>query len=686
MQELKNIRNIGIIAHIDAGKTSVTEGMLFFSGKTHRYGNIDDGTTVMDYLDEEKARGITIVAAAASFAWNEHLLHLIDTPGHIDFTAEVERSLRVIDGAVVIFSGVEGVEAQSEKVWRQADKYKVPKIAFVNKLDRVGADFQRVLDEINDTFHGDAIAVQQPVGIEDQFKQVVDLVEFKLLNFISEQKGELEILPVPEELQEEMSGKRDEMIEMLADFSDELATVYLEGEGVSSQLLNKVIRKLTLARTIVPVFCGSAKNSIGIQPLMDATIKFLPSPADCGEIVATKVKDGSRVTVIPDENAPFAGFIFKIVASRTADLVYLRTYTGTLNANSTLVNTRTGEKIRAKQILRLYAKNTESIEQVGPGDIVALIGPRGCGTGDAICSVANKLIFEKISFPEPVISMAVEPKYSKDKDKVDDTLDLLCREDPTLFKQKDDDTGQRILSGMGELHLEVNLKRLANEFKLDVRVGEPRVAYRETLKETSVQHVLFSKVIGDTELYAEAEVAFKPLSRGGEMFEVGSSLRNRNEMPRAYVVAAERALLDGLRTGGSHGYSLIYVSAELISLKVSDKTTEGAVVAAMLQAINQAISGIGSVVLEPLMRLEILAPEDTVGEISMYLQPRRAVIHEMVPVNEVKKISCEVPLVEMFGFGKALPRLSGGRAVFSMEPCGYQALPESIVKKMFESY
>ena len=684
MSDMSRIRNIGIIAHIDAGKTTTTEGILYFSGLTHRYGKIDDGTTVMDFLPEERERGITIAAAAATIPWGEHLIHLIDTPGHIDFTAEVERSLRVIDGAVVIFSGVEGVEAQSEKVWRQADTYSVPKIAFINKLDRVGASFPRVLAEINEKFGGCALPLMEPIGIEGEFCSMVDLVTMETVTFAGESNEVVERSPIPAEMAAAMGERREAMLERLADESDEIAHAYLEGEEIPPATLRKAIRELTIARKLTPVLVGSGKKSIGIQPLVDAVVDYLPSPADCADIPAEDTRKGAPIVLHPDEDAPFVGLIFKVSASKTADLFYLRTYQGVLKPNLTLLNSRTGEKVRPRQIFKIYAKTTETVDSVGPGDIVGLVGLRNCGIGDTLCEPRMTVALEKIAFPEPVISMAVEPRMSSDKDKLDETLDLLCREDQTLTRSQDEETGQRIISGMGELHLEINLKRIERDFNVAVRVGEPRVAYRETLKAACDEHVVFSRTIGETELYAEVGVSFRSLAKGGEMFVVSNSVRGVANIRREFVLGAERALREGLRTGGNHGYPLIYLAAELTDLKVDPvRTTEGAVVGAVLQAIDQAIRNVGTVVLEPLMRLEVTAPDDCIGEISMYVQPRRAVIHEMVSVPAGRKILCEVPLSEMFGFGKALPRLSGGRGSFSMEPCGYQPLPASVVERMF---
>ena len=684
MDELGNIRNIGIIAHIDAGKTTVTEGMLYYSGRTHRFGNIDEGTTVMDFLPEERARGITIVAAAASLPWEGSLIHLIDTPGHIDFTAEVERSLRVIDGAVVIFSGVEGVEAQSEKVWRQADHYSVAKIAFVNKLDRIGASFPQTIEQINETFGNCALAIQYPVGIEDEFSALVDLVTFELLRFSGEGNHVVERLPVPDDLAEAMAVEREALLERLADESDDIAMLYLEGEEIPVEMLQATIRALVLDNRLVPVFCGSAKKSIGVQPLMDAAIAYLPSPADRGDIPVHTLKKNEQKLLHPDSTAPFAGLIFKVIANPSADLFYVRTYSGTLRSNSMLLNTRTGEKIRVKQILRLYAKSCEAIAKVGPGDIVGVIGPRNCGTGDTLCEPRHQVAFEEITFPESVISVAVEPRYSKDKDRLDELLEMICREDPTLHRTQDEETGQRILSGMGELHLEISLKRLTQDLNLEVRAGEPRVAYRETLKSETTQRSTFQKTLGENELFAQVEIAFRPVSRSDEMFSVSNAIRDVSGLPKNLVAAAERALNEGLRTGGNHGYPLIYLSAELRELVIHpERTTEGAVVGAVLMAIDEAIRAVGTTLLEPLMHLEIMARDDTVGEISMYLQPRRAIIHSMASVGEAKRISCEVPLAEMFGFGKALPKLSGGRATFSMEPCGYQPIPTDVAERIF---
>ncbi len=676
MSDLSKIRNLGIIAHIDAGKTSTTEGLLFFSGQTHRYGNIDDGNTVMDFLPDERARGITIMAAAAVIPWRDFEYHLIDTPGHIDFTAEVERSLRAIDGAVVIFSAVEGVEAQSEKVWHQADGYNVPKIAFVNKMDRIGASYSRTCEEINEKFGGVALPMQLPDGEESMFHGMVDLLTMEYLQFQGEDNETINRIPVPAELSDAATAAREALVEKVADNSDEVAELFLGGEEVPLELLQKEIRRLTLERKLVPVFLGSAKREIGVQPLADAIGDYLPSPLDIPEYPATDRRTGKETVVHSDPKEAFAGFIFKINASNTADLFFLRIYSGVLHSNEQLINGRTGEKVRTKQLYRIYAKSTEQINEAGPGDIVGLSGLKDCGIGDTLCAPQRVVSFGGIVFPEPVISMVVEPKLSKDKEKLDDALALLCREDQTLQRSTAEETGQRVVSGMGELHLEVSLKRVSTDFGVEIRTGEPRVAYRETLVQATTVHTEFNKTIGDQVFYAEVTVNFAPMERNGEPFEITD--KTRGAIPRALLDSGIQALNDGLRTGGLQGYPMIFVKAELTDLKFSQETTTpGAVAGAINDAILQAFQQAGTVVLEPVMKLEVLAPEDTVGEISMYLQPRRAIISDMLQIGVMRKIICQVPLAEMFGFGKALPRLSGGRGSFSLEPSGYQEKVEN---------
>jgi elongation factor G len=681
---LSMIRNIGVIAHIDAGKTTLTERFLYYTGKTHRIGNIDSGTTVMDYLDEERNRGITIVSAAASFNWqhenDNYLVHLIDTPGHIDFTAEVERSIRVSDGALVIFSGVEGVEAQSEKVWRQSEHYNVPKIAFVNKLDRLGASFRRTFDEIVDKFpQVKAIPMQIPIGIESDLQGIIDLTTMQALYFDGEDGGNIRIEEIPAEMLDEAEFSREEMISGMADFSDEIAALYLEEAEIPADLLRSEIRRFVICGIICPIFCGSAKSNIGVQPVLDAVIDFLPSPHDRYNCHGKETRTGKDVEVNVDD-PQFCGLVFKLVAGPSADMLYMRTYSGQLKLNDMLVNSRTGKKVKIKRILRLYSKSIESVEEVGPGDIIGIMGPTETFTGDTLCAPQRQVELESIDFPEPVISIAVEPKSSRDRDKLEATLQMLCREDPTLDLKHHEGTGQLILSGMGELHLEINSNRIHNEFKIEARYGKPRVAYRETIREACTITGIFDRTIGDTELYTEVDIELTPvqLEQGLEVSMIPPKGRN---VPNAWINAAVETMSNGLKSGGNLGYSLIYIRGVIKEIRgTPEKTTEGSVAGAILNALQKAI-GRGTVLLEPLMKLEITAPDDVIGEITGYLQMRRALIHGIDNVPGGKKLNCEVPLAEMFGFSSALPKLSGGRAGFSMEPHGYQEISRKDLQK-----
>lgn len=683
---LSNIRNIGIIAHIDAGKTTLSERFLYYSGKTHKIGDIDSGSTVMDYLDEERARGITIVAAAASFAWEDKLYHLIDTPGHIDFTAEVERSLRVIDGAIVVFSAVEGVEAQSEKVWRQSDKYKVAKLAFINKLDRLGASFERVAEEIQSKFPSiKSIPIQIPIGIESSFTGVVDLIAMKLLAFEGEDGASVKSLEIPSEFKVEAEAKREQMISAIADMSDELAEYYLEEKPISNELLIKAIRNLVISLKMCPIFCGSAKRNIGVQPLLDAIGLYLPSPEDFPSHKALNIKNDEEINVDIHESN-FSALVFKVIASTSGDLLYIRTYSGMLSSDMTVLNPRTMQKLKVKRILRLYSKNVEPTDNVGPGDIVGLVGLKDTTTGDTLCAVNKPISFERVIFPEPVISMAIEPRSIKDKDRLNYALEMLCREDPTLSLNVHEATGQALISGMGELHLEINTNRLKNEFSLDVRQGAPSVVYKETLLSEGIFTGTFNKVIAENEYYAEVTFKLEPIPRLPAGLEVGIDIKNVKSLPHSWVNSALEALKNALKTGGNWGYSLTYIKGTITGITgIKEKTNEGAIAGAVLNGVNTAVRA-GTVLLEPITRVEILSPENTIGEISSYLQSKRAVIYKVESLQGIKKLDCEVPLSEMFGFSKALPKLSGGRASFSMEPCGYQELSKEDMQRIQSSF
>jgi len=681
---LESIRNIGIIAHIDAGKTTLTERFLFYSGKTHRIGNIDSGNTVMDYLDEERSRGITIVSAAATFKWTNSdrtaMIHLIDTPGHIDFTAEVERSIRVCDGAVVIFSGVEGVEAQSEKVWNQSTSYNVSKIAFINKLDRLGASFERTVKDIKEKFPLIKISpFQIPVGIESDLSGIIDLFHMKYLHFGGDECSEVFVKDIPGELLAESEAARDQFLSDVAELSEDIADLYLDEREIPPDLLKSEIRRLVVENKLCPLFVGSAKKNIGVQPLLDAVIDYLPSPADRPAYPAFNAKNQEKVQVDINDSH-FCGLVFKLIASGSADLLYLRSYSGKLRMNDTLVNARNGKKVRVKRILRLYSKNIDAMDEVGPGDIVGIIGPDDVFTGDTLCDNARQVLLNKIDFPEPVISMALEPKSANDKDRLHSSLELMCREDPTLEVEQSENTGQLILSGMGELHLEICTHRLQNEFNVNIRYGKPRVAFRETLLNSCSITGVFDKLVGDKELYSEVKINLEP-ARLAQGIIVESTVHDAN-LPKSWIKTAQDTLSASLKTGGNQGYSLIYIKATVTSLSGSiDKTTDGAVAGAVIDAVNKAIAQ-GTKLMEPIMKLDITAPEEVVGEITGYLQMRRCIITGIDNVASSKVLRCEVPLAEMFGFSTALPKLSGGRASFSMEPFGYQEISQEDLQRM----
>jgi len=671
-------RNIGIIAHIDAGKTTVSERFLFYSGKTHKIGEVDSGNTVMDYLDEEKERGITIVAAVAEFPWNTlnqtYSINLIDTPGHIDFTVEVERSLRIIDGAVVILSAVEGVEAQTEKVWRQSDKYNVPKVAFINKMDRLGANFSHTIKELSEKFPEKKISpIHLPVGNESDFCGIMDIVNMRVLYF--SQNGEnIQMMEIPENLKTTAENARDELISTIAENSDEIAELYLAEKPVSPEILIRNIRNLVLKEILIPVLLGSAKKNIGIQPLLDAINLYLPAPEDKPLFLAHSLKNTKPIKLnISDPE--FRGLIFKIIAGNNKDLYYMRVYSGTLSLNDIVINPRTNEKIKIKRILRLFSKNITAVDSAKAGDIIGITGINNTITGDTLCSTHNPAILEKISFPDPLISMAVEPKSSKDKKHLDEVLNILCKEDPTLNITYDDSTGQRIISGMGELHLEIKSHRIKNDFNLDVRFGKQQVAYRETLKnEIPIITGKLEKHANEHEMFAEIDLHLKPIPKLEHGIKVSSKISKSESIPLSWIIAAENALLNGLKTGGNWGYPLIYIQATILDIRGdSSKTTENVVAGAVFDALNSAIQ-MGTTILEPLVKLTILAPTENIGEINSFIQQKRAIIHSIISIGSSKQMRCEVPLSEMFGFSKALPKLSAGRASFSMEPCGYQEI------------
>ncbi len=671
-QPASKIRNISFIAHVDAGKTTLSEQILFHTGKTHCVGSIDEGTTVLDYLEEERKRGITIVSAAATVNWQGNFIHLIDTPGHIDFTAEVERSLRVIDGTVVIFSAVEGVEAQSEKVWYQADKYDIPRLVFINKLDRMGACFSDTVADINNKL-GSALPIQIPVGIEDTFNGIIDLLTMQL--YTCGDKSQT-AAPIPTELMDEAMSARDEMLMAFSEFSETIAELYLNEQEIPLELLKKEIRSLTVNNTIIPVLCGCAKKDIGTELLLDAVIDYLPSPLERNYTALSRTGKPERLPCSAD--APFCAFVFKLSVNENRELIYLRTYSGHLKNGDTLINSRNGEKIKIKHLMRLYANHQETIKECGPGDIIGLTGLKNTATGDTLCDDSHQTLFlDKISFPQPVLSMAIEPRHTGEKEKLLHTLNIICKEDPTLFFKENEDTGQYLISGMGELHLEITANRISNEFNLDIRKGAPKVAYKEMPRSPLTETYEFSRTAGDKQFWGKVTIQITPDESKLNPTVICDLPENLTLAPEI-IEQAEESIKNSVFTGGLQGHPLIYTKVKLLNVElIKSYHPEESITPAVFYAFDQALRQSGTTIMEPLMHVEALCPPESAGEAINYLQSRKAEIKEVRPIKKMEKVTAEVPLDQMFGFGKAMPKLTAGRGSFNMTPSGYRACATS---------
>lgn len=684
-RKLTDIRNIGVIAHIDAGKTTVTERMLFYSGATHRMGDVDKGTTVTDFDPEEQQRGITIRAACVTFPWNNCVVNLIDTPGHVDFTAEVERSLRVLDGGVVVFSAREGVEAQSETVWRQADKYGVPRVAFINKMDREGADFPGTFEEIRKRLGANPVAIQIPCGIgpphvANPFRGVIDLVEMRLLRFTPESQGAEQIVEeIPPELHDEAELWREQMLGQLFDYSNELAEMVLEEAAVPTDLVHRVIREATVHRMIVPVLCGSALDHIGIQPLLDAVMNYLPSPADMPPVEGTEPgKPDKKLSRRPSVDDPFCGLVFKILADKHGDLYYVRIYSGRLKANSRVFNPGKDKKENAAQLWHIQADRREQVPTAEAGDIVGVIGPRISITGDTLCDAAEPILLETIQFPETVISMAIEPETSLERKKLGEVLEMMKRQDPTFRAAENEETGQTLISGMGELHLEVIKHRLLRDFNLDVRVHKPRVSYKETVAAAAEALGKCNRQVGGQTLFAEAKVRIAPKNdnRPAHVFTnwFSDAAPVRNAI--ATIVSAIKEHGEG---GGLFGCPLWNCSLELLEHPLPEPIpSEVPLRIAAADAFTRVLEAAGIVLLEPIMALEVTTPDEHLGDVINNLQQRRAIITSTQNRGPVTIVDAEAPLAAMFGYSMAVRSLSQGRASFSMEPLKYGPAPPEV--------
>ena len=669
---MKCTRNIGFIAHIDAGKTTVSERVLFFGGRIYKIGGVDEGTTALDWMAQERERGITITSAATACSWNGYTINIIDTPGHVDFTAEVERSLRILDGGVVVFDAVAGVQPQSETVWRQADRYNVPRICFVNKMDRVGADFHRTIDSIARRLQANPVAIQIPVGREDGFRGVIDLVEGRSLIFSDEVAEPPAEGPVPEELIEQFRIYRGQMVEKIAETDDELMVKYLDDREISEAEIKNALRKATIAYSLVPVICGSALRTRGIQPLLDAIGDYLPSPLDVPPVHGKDPRTGQEIEFGPSEDAPFAALAFKTVTdSFIGRLVYFRAYSGTAKTGSMVLNASNGKRERLGRIVRMHAQHREEVEEVRAGEIAAAVGLKDTVTGDTICAISAPVVLETITFPEPVVSVAIEPRARADQDKLVEALGKLSDEDPTFKVAYDSETGQTIMSGMGELHLEVLTERMKREFKVEGNVGKPRVAYREAITSPSKVQGRLVRQTGGHGQYADVWIEMEPLERGaGIQFE--NKIRG-GDIPAEYIPAVEDGVRSALNTGPLSGYPLVDIKVSLVDGSYHDvDSSKMAFQIAGSMAAKSAVLKSHPILLEPVMRLEVITPGEFLGEILGDLGRRRANIKNIEGQGDIQVVRATLPLFESFGYANALRSLSQGRASYTMEFESYE--------------
>ena len=679
LQDLEKTRNIGFIAHIDAGKTTVTERVLYFTGRIHKIGGVDDGTTAMDWMAQERERGITITSAATTAEWNDYAINIIDTPGHVDFTAEVERSLRILDGGVVVFDAVAGVQPQSETVWRQADKYNVPRICFVNKMDRVGADFHRTIDTISHRLKANPIAVQIPIGQEDAFTGVIDLVEGKSWTWATEGVDTPREGPVPEELIEDFLTYRDQMIEKIAETDDELLMKYIEEEEIGNQEIKDALRKATIGYQIVPVFCGTALRTKGVQPLIDAICDYLPSPLDVPSVAGTSRSSDEEITRHPDPSEPFSALVFKTVSDPyIGRLVYFRVYSGTAAAGSSVYNSTKRRRERLGRIVQMHAQHREDVSAVYAGQIAAAVGLKDTATGDTICDQDNQIVLESIKFPEPVISVAVEPRSRADQDKLSDALVKLSDEDPTFKINYDDETGQTIMSGMGELHLEILVDRMKREFKVEGNVGKPRVAYRETIRRSTEGVGRFVRQTGGHGQFGHVVLQVEPGERGSGI-QIEDKITG-GAIPREFIPAAQSGIREALNTGPLSGFPLIDMKITLIdgsSHEVDSSQVAFQIAGSM--AAKDAVNKARPVLLEPIMSLEVVTPGEFLGEVLGDLGRRRAAIRNIEGQGEIQVVNASIPLGESFGYASAIRSLTQGRASYTMEFDNYEPAPEGVL-------
>ena len=680
--ELSNVRNIGIVAHIDAGKTTTTERILFYTGKIHKHGDVHDGNTTTDFMIQERERGITIQSAAISCEWDGHAINIIDTPGHVDFTMEVERSLRVLDGAVCVFCAVGGVQPQSETVWRQADRYNVPRLAFVNKMDRMGADFQRVVDELRNKLKAPACPIELPIGKEDDFKGVIDLITLKAIVYDDASEGKnFTVGEIPAELKDDAEFARTELVEKIADLDEGVMEAYLEKGDLSEEELVAAMRRQVVAGKFVPVLCGSSFKNKGVQPLLDAICAYLPSPKDRPPVAATDLRTGGAVQRKQEDSELLTSLVFKIATDPyVGKLYFVRVYAGVLKKGATALNPRTQKKERIMKIVRLFADSQIEVEELHAGDIGALVGLKDSTTGDTLCSQNNACYLERITAPQPVMFMAIEPKSSADKDKLVESMKALAAEDPTCQFREDEETGQTILSGMGELHLEILVDRLKREFKCAANVGKPMVSYCETITAPALKNFMFDRELGGKRHAVELKIEVKPLERGkGHTVNLSRDFVNlvADKHLQECVV---QGLEDGISTGVLARYPMTdlevnCVSATIVDPEISD---EVAFRSAAMMGFREAAEAAAPEFLEPIMKLEILTPPESVGEVLGDLNGRRGNVLDMDMRGDFQVIHARVPLAQMFGYATAIRSLTKGRASYSMETDQFELAPKNV--------
>jgi len=682
--DLNRYRNIGIMAHIDAGKTTTTERVLYYTGRSHKIGEVHDGAATMDWMEQEQERGITITSAATTCFWRDHRVNIIDTPGHVDFTIEVERSLRVLDGAVAVFDGVAGVEPQSETVWRQADKYDVPRICFVNKMDRTGADFYRCVDMMVDRLGANPLVLQLPIGSGEDFVGLIDLIKMQQIIWKDESLGaEFEYGDIPADLQDKAQEYREKLIETAVEQDDALLEKYLGGEEVSNEDLIKCIRKGAISRDFVPVLCGSAFKNKGVQSLLDAVVDYLPSPLDIGQVEGTDVKDEEKVIVRKaDQDEPLAALAFKIMTDPfVGSLSFIRIYSGTLKAGETIYNPIKSTKERVGRMLLMHSNHREDIKEAKAGDIIALAGLKNTTTGDTLCMQDSQVILERMEFPDPVIEVAVEPKSTADQEKMGLALGRLASEDPSLQISSDEESGQTILKGMGELHLEIIVDRLKREFKVDANIGAPQVAYREAITQAFEVDYTHKKQSGGAGQFARVKLLLEPNEKG-EGFAFESKIVGGN-VPKEYIPGVQKGLEQSCNSGVLAGYPVVDFKATLLDGAYHD--VDSSVLAfeiAAKAAFREAVPQAGPVILEPLMKVEIITPEEYMGDIIGDLNSRRGQVNGMEPRGNAQVVNAHVPLASMFGYVNELRSMSQGRAQFTMQFAHYDQVPQQIADEI----